>query len=138
MVFERVFDTIISRGSLFLRLFWTLPSTVLPNVELLDLDMTGLPNNAFASPNFAFLTKYDEVLVRHAALAERYVFDDPNSALLKLRQFGELLAQHAAACTGVAVEERDSQLELIHTLLERQVINTQVSQLLHGLRKSGN
>jgi type I restriction enzyme R subunit len=100
--------------------------------------MSGLPNNAFASPNFAFLTKYDEVLVRHAALAERYVFDDPNSALLKLRQFGELLAQHAAAYTGVAVEEHDSQLELINTLLERQVINAQVSQLFHGLRKSGN
>src|SRR5262247_23197 len=100
--------------------------------------MSGLPNNAFASPNFAFLTKYDEVLVRHAALAERYVFDDPNSALLKLRQFGELLAQHAAAYTGVAVEEHDSQLELINTLLERRVINTQVSQLFHGLRKSGN
>src|SRR5215510_3306266 len=100
--------------------------------------MSGLPNRAFDSPNFAFLTKYDEVLVRHAALAERYVFDDPNSALLKLRQFGELLAQHAAAYTGVAVEEHDSQLELINTLLERQVINAQVSQLFHGLRKSGN
>ena len=62
--------------------------------------------------------------MRHAALAERYVFDDPNSALLKLRQFGELLAQHAAAYTGIAAEEYDSQLELIHKLLERQVINT--------------
>jgi type I restriction enzyme, R subunit len=100
--------------------------------------MSGLPNRAFGSPNFAFLTKYDEVLVRHAALAERYVFDDPNSALLKLRQFGELLAQHAAAYTGVIVEAHDSQLELINTLLERQVINAQVSQLFHGLRKSGN
>jgi len=115
-----------------------LPSAVPPQVELLDLDMTGPTNKAFASPNFAFLTKYDEVLVRHAALAERYVFDDPNAALLKLRQFGELLAQHAAAYTGAAVEEHDSQLELIHKLLERQVINAQISQLLHGLRKSGN
>jgi type I restriction enzyme, R subunit len=100
--------------------------------------MSSLPNRAFASPNCAFLTKYDEVLVRHAALVERYVFDDPNSALLKLRQFGELLAQHAAAYTGVAVEEYDSQLALINTLLERQVINAQISQLFHGLRKSGN
>ena len=115
-----------------------MPSTVPPHVELLDLDMADPTNKAFASPNFAFLTKYDEVLVRHAALAERYVFDDPNSALLKLRQFGELLAQHAAAYTGVAVEEHDSQRELIDKLLERQIINAQVSQLFHGLRKSGN
>jgi type I restriction enzyme R subunit len=70
--------------------------------------MAGLTNKAFASPNFAFLMHYDEVLVRHAALAERYIFDDPNSALIKLRQFGELLAKHAAAYTGVAVEEHES------------------------------
>lgn len=54
-------------------------------------------NKAFVSPNFAFLMKYDGGLVRHAALAERYVFGAPNSALIKLRQFGELSAQHAAA-----------------------------------------
>jgi type I restriction enzyme R subunit len=54
--------------------------------------MSGPANNAFASPNFAFLMKYDEVLVRHAALAERYVFDDPNPALIKLR-----LAERRAA-----------------------------------------
>ena len=82
--------------------------------------------------------QYDEVLVRHAALAERYIFDDPNSALIKLRQFGELLAQHAAAYTGVAVEEHESQRELIDKLWDRQIINAQISQLFHGLRKSGN
>src|SRR5215468_12196124 len=100
--------------------------------------MSGLPNRAFDSPNFAFLTKYDEVLVRHAALAECYVFDDPNSALLKLRQFGELLAQHTAAYIGIAVEEHASQRELIDKLYDRQIINAQVAQLFHGLRKSGN
>jgi type I restriction enzyme R subunit len=100
--------------------------------------MSGLTNKAFASPNFAFLIQYDEVLVRHVALAERYLFDDPNSALIKLRQFGELLAQHAAAYTSVAVEAHESQRELIDKLWDRQIINAQVSQLLHGLRKSGN
>jgi type I restriction enzyme R subunit len=96
------------------------------------------PNQAFLSPNFAFLVKYDEVLVRHAALAERYIFDDPNSALIKLRQFAELLAQHAAAYTGVVVEAHESQRELIDKLWDRQIINAQVSQLFHGLRKAGN
>jgi type I restriction enzyme R subunit len=78
--------------------------------------MLGPTNKAFASPNFAFLMKYDEVLVRHAPLAERYVFDDPNSALLKLRQLGKLLAQHAAAYTGVVVEAHESQRDLIDKL----------------------
>src|SRR5262245_26359781 len=99
--------------------------------------MADLTNKAFASPNFAFLMQYDEVLVRHAALAERYIFDDPNAALIKLRQFSALLAQHAAACTGVAVEEHESQHELLAKLWDHQIINAQVSQLFHGLRKSG-
>src|SRR6266566_9345268 len=100
--------------------------------------MSGLTNKVCASPNFAFLTKYDAVLVRHAALAEHYVFDDPNSALIKLRQIAELLAQHAAAYTGVVVEAHESQRELIDKLWDRQIINAQVSQLFHGLRKAGN
>src|SRR3989442_1543136 len=100
--------------------------------------MSGLTNKACTSPNFAFLIQYDEVLVRHVALAERYLFDDPNSALIKLRQFGELLAQHAAAYTGVADEAHESQRELIDKLWDRQIINAQISQLMHGLRKSGN
>ncbi len=100
--------------------------------------MAGPANSAIMSPNFAFLIQYDEVLVRHAALAERYVFDDPNSALIKLRQFGELLAQHAAAYTGITVEERASQRDLLDQLQDRQIINVQVSQLFHGLRQAGN
>jgi type I restriction enzyme R subunit len=100
--------------------------------------MSGSTNKALISPNFTFLVKYDEVLVRHAALAERYVFDDPNSALIKLRQFAELLARHAAAYTGVVVEAHESQRDLIGKLWDRQIINAQVSQLFHGLRKAGN
>jgi type I restriction enzyme R subunit len=90
------------------------------------------------SPNFAFLAKHDDVLLRHAALAERYVFDDANSALIKLRQFGELLARHAAARTGIAVEERESQQQIIDRLYTAGVINGQMAQLFHGLRRAGN
>jgi len=44
-------------------------------VEKHSIFMSGLTSKALASPNFAFLMQYDEVLVRHAALAERYIFD---------------------------------------------------------------
>ena len=54
--------------------------------------MTGAP-----STNFDFLAVHDAQLVRLAALAERYFVDDPNTTLIKLRQFGELLAQQVAA-----------------------------------------
>jgi len=77
-------------------------------------------------------------LVTHAALAERYVFDDANSALVKLRQFGELLAEHCAAYAGIAVEERESFLDVLDKLWNAGVTGPQVSQLFHGLRKAGN
>ncbi|MCC9608088.1 type I restriction-modification system endonuclease [Blastopirellula sp. JC732] len=97
--------------------------------------MTPSPPN---SPNFSFLGLFDDVLVRHAALAERYVFDDPNSALIKLRQFAELLADHCAAFSGIAVMERDSLLDTINKLRDGRVCNYEVAQVFHQLRKSGN
>lgn len=54
----------------------------------------------FAS-NFAHLSEHDEQLLRLGVLAERYLPDDPNTALLKLRQLTELLAQHVAAKIGL-------------------------------------
>ncbi|MGA2636197.1 hypothetical protein [Methylocella sp.] len=47
----------------------------------------------FGQSNFTFLKPHDDQLVRLGALAERYFHDDPNTCLIKLRQFGELLAQ---------------------------------------------
>jgi type I restriction enzyme R subunit len=51
--------------------------------------------------NFAPLAERDEQLVRLGMLAERYFPDDPNTCLLKLRQFAEVLAQSLAARTGL-------------------------------------
>src|SRR5262245_1000974 len=57
--------------------------------------------DSFAQSNFAFLANRDPNLVFYAARAEQYVFSDPNTCLLKLRQFGELLARHASANLGL-------------------------------------
>ncbi len=54
-----------------------------------------------ASPNFAILADHDPLLVKYAAQAERYFADDPNTSLIKLRQFAEVLAQQAAANGGL-------------------------------------
>ncbi|MBF0177853.1 MAG: hypothetical protein HQL63_13545 [Magnetococcales bacterium] len=37
------------------------------------------------SPNFSFLAQHDAMLFRYATQAERYLFDDPNTALFKIR-----------------------------------------------------
>lgn len=46
--------------------------------------------------SFGFLAAHDANPVRLAVLAERYFDGDPNTCLIKLRQFGEVLAQTVA------------------------------------------
>jgi type I restriction enzyme R subunit len=68
-----------------------------------------MSNPLIKSPNFGFLAQHDAQLARLGALAERYFSDDPNTALMKLRQFAELLAQLTAAKTGLLTKHDESQ-----------------------------
>jgi type I restriction enzyme, R subunit len=60
------------------------------------------------SANLGFLGTYDAQLVRLGGLAERYFKDDPNTCLIKLRQFGEVLAQLTAAKSGLLASPESS------------------------------
>lgn len=60
------------------------------------------------SPNFSFLPKRDALLAQLGTWAERYFATDPNACLVKLRQFGEVAAQSAAAHAGVYLTSRPS------------------------------
>lgn len=62
-----------------------------------------------SSANFSFLAVHDAQLVRLGALAERYFKDDPNTSLLKLRQYGETLAQLVAAKVGLFRDTQEPQ-----------------------------
>ncbi len=90
------------------------------------------------SRNFAFLKVYSLELVRLGSLAEQYFVDDPNTCLIKLRQFGEQLAQLVAAKVGLYENPDESQFELLRRLEGRQAIVGQVAQLFHEVRKVGN
>lgn len=90
------------------------------------------------TPNFAFLGRYDAVLVRVAALAERYFPDDPVTALIKLRQFGEMLAQQVAARAGVFTSRDEPQAELLRRLKTEASYPREVLDLFHDLRRLGN
>ena len=90
------------------------------------------------SANFQFLHVHDELLVRYGAQAERYFSDDPNTALIKLRQFAEVLAKNAAALSGVYTRTEASFVDVLGSLWDRGILTPQVSQLFHGIRKAGN
>ena len=92
----------------------------------------------FLSANFGFLAVHDAQLVRLGALAERYFKDDPNTCLLKLRQFGETLAQLVAAKAGLFRDQQEAQADLLRRLKFDRVVPREVGDLFHHLRVVGN
>lgn len=95
-----------------------------------------------AVSNFSVLRSYDEQLWRLGALAERYFAEDPNTCLLKLRQFTELLAQTLAAKTGLylspAESRHETQLDLLRRLRGAGVLPNEPFQMFDAVRRFGN
>lgn len=89
------------------------------------------------SPNFSFLTSHAQ-LVQLGTLAERYFREDGNTALIKLRQFGEVMAQIIAAKVGAYQGEGENQKDLLHRLEDRGAIPRDAARLFHELRMVGN
>jgi type I restriction enzyme, R subunit len=90
------------------------------------------------STNFVFLKRFDSQLVRLGTLAERYFKDDPCTCLIKLRQYGELLAQLTAANAGLYEDAQENQVDLLRRLRDRRVVQGEVYQLFQELRVHGN
>src|ERR1700688_1364153 len=65
------------------------------------------------SANFSFLAAHDAQLVRLGVLAERYFKEDPATSLIKLRQYGETLAQLVAAKAGLFRDAQEPQADLL-------------------------
>jgi type I restriction enzyme, R subunit len=90
------------------------------------------------STNFTFLATHDAQLERLAALAERYLSDDPATCLIKLRQFGELLSQHIEARLGLPIILEERQDERLRRLSFEPAMPGETLRLLHQLRRVGN
>ena len=78
------------------------------------------------SANFGFLGTHDAQLVRLGGLAERYFKDDPNTSLIKLRQFGEVLAQLTAAKSGLLASPEEQQADLLRRLKFERIVPREV------------
>lgn len=88
--------------------------------------------------NFAHLQSLDQQLVRLGLLAEKYFPDDPNTCLLKLRQFAELLAQSLAAHIGLLNVPEETQYDLVRRLKTQNVLTPEVADLFDKIRVTGN
>src|ERR1700723_208276 len=90
------------------------------------------------SANFEFLKAVDAQLFRLAALAEHYFRTDPNTCVLKLRQFAELMARDVGARAGLLAEPDQAQAQLLGALARRGYAPRQALDLFHFLRRVGN
>ncbi len=90
------------------------------------------------SANFSYLAHHDPRLVALPTQAEQHFAVDPTITLFKLRQFGEVLAQRAAAKVGLFIGPQDTQQQLVDRLWERNVIAAVQRSLFHDLRRAGN
>ena len=88
--------------------------------------------------NFGHLEPHDGQLVRLGMLAERYFADDPNTALLKLRQLAELLTQLVAAKVGLYTSREEAQYDLLRRLQDQGILPREIAQLFGEVRRAGN
>jgi type I restriction enzyme R subunit len=90
------------------------------------------------SSNFGFLAKRYPQLERIGALGERYFSDDPIVSLIRVRQFGEMLAQLVAARSGLFTDANEPQADLLRRLRIDGNYPPNVLDLFHQLRMKGN
>ncbi len=92
---------------------------------------------AVPSSNFSFLTSHKQ-LVQLGTLAERFFREDANTTLIKLRQFGEVMAQTIAAKVGGYYGGDEKQVDLLRRLEDKKAIPPDAARLFHEIRISGN
>lgn len=90
------------------------------------------------SPTFAFLERYELKLALLPTLAELYLHQDPNTAIIKIRQYGELLANRLFTHARLPlVAGADSNDRLKH-LEKEEIIPADVAKVFHDIRRKGN
>ncbi len=92
------------------------------------------------SPNFAFLDRYDPLLLELAANAERFCFSDPSICLIRLRQLTESMALQVVAALGdfPAEQQHRDLSDAIRLLESKSAMGLDTAQVFHHLRKVGN
>lgn len=92
---------------------------------------------AAKTPNFGYLLPYHPLLVTYGAMAESLVFGDPNTTMIKCRQFGEALVKQAFIAFGIPGLP-DSQHARVKMLSDQGLLTRRVRDWLTEIRLKGN
>ncbi len=88
--------------------------------------------------NFEFLREHDALYFQLTSTAENAFANDPNTTLIKLRQFGEVLARDLASRFRIPFDERISQADLLYEINREVRLDPTIRNLFHTLRIEGN
>ncbi|CAD5977135.1 Type I restriction enzyme EcoKI R protein [Planktothrix tepida] len=91
-----------------------------------------------SSNNFDFLEVHDRELLTLVSLAEKYYNNDPNTSLMKLRQFGERMVQIISIKKRLIFKRNEEQKDLINRLYNQNIIPKEIYCLFHKIRMHGN
>ena len=88
--------------------------------------------------NFYFLETHDPIFYQLASAAEQFFAIDPNTSIVKLRQFAEALAKDIASRFNIPPYSYTNQNELIYQIDRKINLDSRIKDIFHTLRKEGN
>lgn len=88
--------------------------------------------------NFTFLSNHWNILSNLAEMAERNVYIDPNTSLIKLRMFGETITKYICAIEELQLLDRATQDDRLRLLKQEDLLTEELLDILHAIRKIGN
>ncbi len=88
--------------------------------------------------NFEFLNSHFPVLTNFGELAEKYLYSDSNSCLLKLGMIGETIVNLCFSYDHIPLPFDNTAVNRIDTLFRDGMITRDLTDILHALRKTRN
>lgn len=88
--------------------------------------------------NFRFLNSEYPILFNLGILAERYVHDDPNTSLFKMRLFGEKMVETIFEIHQLVFPYENTAFRRLELLKDEAILEDNILSLFHTIRKSGN
>lgn len=88
--------------------------------------------------NFAFFKDDWEVLGKLGESAERNVYNDPHTSIIKLRLLGESIAKAVLASDNIREDYDTKQVERLNTIKKEGLAEPELLDIFHTLRRKGN
>lgn len=88
--------------------------------------------------NFEFLEERFPVLANFGEQAERYLYNDSNSCLMKLGMIGETIVNLIFIYDRISLPRENTPVRRIDTLFREGMISPDLADILHALRKTRN